>query len=110
MVSNDFFFNLLSTAHTSRSTNNLESAKYLFNYGFISKFALKASLVVRRLVNHRCLATRITSQSLRPITHTKLTPPGIFVYFEVNCARVTPRQRPSFQVSDWLVWQLRDCV
>ena len=39
-----------------------------------------------------------------------LTPPGIFVYFKVNYARVTPRQRSSFLVSDWLVWQLRDCV
>ena len=39
-----------------------------------------------------------------------LTPPVIFVYFEVNYARVTPRQRSSFQTSDWLVWQLCDCV
>ena len=29
------------------------------------------------------------------------------MYFEVNYARVTPRQRSSFQISDWLVWQLR---
>ena len=35
-----------------------------------------------------------------------LTPRGIFVYFEVN-ACVTPRRRSSFQISDWLVWQLR---
>ena len=54
-----------------------------------------------------CLATRVTSQSLRPITHTMLTPAGTSVYFEVNYARVTPRQRSSFQVGDWLVWQLR---
>ena len=74
-------------------------------YGLISKFASNTSLVARN--NHN---TRITSQSLRPITHTMLTPPGIFVNFEVNYVRVSPSQRSSFQINDWLVWQLRDCV
>ena len=32
------------------------------------------------------------------------------MYFEVNYMHVTPRQRSSFQITDWLVWQLRDCV
>ena len=65
-------------------------------------FASNAALVGRN--NHN---TRITSRSLRPTTHTMLTPLGIFVYFEVNYARVTLRQRSSFQISDWLVWQIR---
>ena len=53
-----------------------------------------------------CLATRITSRGLQPITHTMLTPPGIFVHFKVK----NSCQRSSFQVSDWLIWQLCDCV
>ena len=57
-----------------------------------------------------CLPTRITSQSLRPITHTMLTPPGTLCTLKLIYVRVTPRQRSSFQISDWLVWQLRDCV
>ena len=112
-MSNDFIFYLLSTARTSRGKNNLEldeSAEYFFDYDLISKFASNASLVARRLDNHRvfgqprsqegvvdysllwederpwergwCLVTRITSQVLRPITHTMLTPPGIFVYLK----------------------------
>ena len=112
---------------------------FFFDYGFISTFASNASLVARRLVNHRVFgyshnqskfaASRCwqpRSQGLSsslPFSRSKegkkrdpgnevamLTPLGIFVYFEVNYTRVTPRQRSSFQESDWLVWQLRDCV
>ena len=55
-MSNDFIFYLLSTARTSRGKNNLEldeSAEYFFDYDLISKFASNASLVARRLDNHR---------------------------------------------------------
>ena len=49
------FFYLLSTTRTSRGHKwpRNESTEYLFDYGFISKFASKASLVASRLVNHR---------------------------------------------------------
>ena len=50
-----------------------------------------------------CLATRITSQSLWPCWHLL----AFLCSFEVNYTRVTPRQRSSFQINDWLVWQLR---
>ena len=90
--------------HAAQITSKWK-CRIFFDYGLISKFASNASLVARNSHN-----TRINSQSLRPITHTMFTPPGIFVYFTVNYARVTPRQRSSFQISDWLIWQLRDCV
>ena len=86
MVSNDFIFYLLSTARTSHGTNNLEM-----------KEPNILSIMVWSATSHRmlhwwrgdfltivCLATRITSRSLQRITHTMLTPPGIFVYFELS--------------------------
>ena len=39
-----------------------------------------------------------------------LTPPGTLCTLKLIYVRLTPRQRSSFQISDWLVWQLRDCV
>ena len=50
-----YFFYLLSTTRTSRGHKwpRNESTEYLFDYGFTSKFAFKASLVASRLVNHR---------------------------------------------------------
>ena len=73
-----FFFYLLSTARTSRGSNNLKV-----------KVPNIFSIMVWSAHSHRmhhwwrgdwliivCLATRITSQSLRPITHTMLTSRG----------------------------------
>ena len=104
-MSNDFIFHLLSTAHTSRGTNNLEmKGPNIFSIMFWSSNSHRMHHWWRgHLLTILCLATRITSQSLRPITHTMLTPPGISVYFEVNYARVTPCQKSSLQITD-CVW------
>ena len=46
------YFFTYSPPHALHAATN-ESTEYLFDYGFISKFASKASLVASRLVNHR---------------------------------------------------------
>ena len=67
----------MSTARTSRGTNNLEmNVPNIFRLWFDKQIRIERITGGEETV---CLATSITSQSLRPITHTMLTPPGIFV-------------------------------
>ena len=88
----------------------LHTAEYFFDYGLISTLASNASLVARRLVNHRVFGYPHNQPKFAANYTYHVDTSRHFVYFEVNYVRVTPRQRSSFQISDWLVWQLRDCV
>ena len=66
--------------------------------------------MARRLVNHRVFGYPHNQSKFAANYTYHVDTSRHFVYFEVNYVRVTPRQRSSFQISDWLVWQLRDCV
>ena len=101
MVSNDLIFYLLSTARTLRGTNNLKVKvlNTIFDYGMISTFASNASLVTRRLVNHRVFGHPHNQSKIAANYAYHVDTSRHFVYYEVNFARVTPRQRSSFQIS-----------
>ena len=66
--------------------------------------------MARRLVKHRVFGYPHNQSKFAANYTYHVDPSRHFVYFEVNYVRVTLRQRSSFQISDWLVWQLRDCV
>lgn len=90
MVSNDFIFYLLSTARTSHGTNNLKMKvpNIFFDYGLISTFASNASLVARRLVNHRVFDYPQNQSKFAANYTYHVDTSRHFVYFEVNiCAR-----------------------
>ena len=66
--------------------------------------------MARRLVNHRVFGYPHNQSKFTANYTYHVDTSRHFVYFEVNYVRVTPRLRSSFQISDCLVWQLRDCV
>ena len=111
MVSNDFIFYLLSTARTSHGTITSKwKCRIFFRLWFDQHIGIECITGGEETSYHRVFGYPHNQSKFAANYTYHVDTSRHFVYFEVNYVRVTPRQRSSFQISDWLVWQLRDCV